>query len=155
MSRHLLTAAALDKPYLQSPVDDLVSFYFVAQWAVVNNNRDFPDPAVVSDELQLLRKLLAGSLSERELATTMIRESLDSEVYGTFAAECQPILQEWDRRLMMLTQDWRRTLKTIGPHIADQHRVYYPLFRKFTDRGVLELLQIVQARFGESLKGVS
>ena len=156
MSNSLLDAAALDKRYLQSPVDDLLSFYYVTQWAAANNNRDFPDSATVSDELKLLRKRLASSFSDRELATsTMTKRPLDPELYGTFAAECQPILQEWDNHLMILMGDWECKLKTIDPDVADQYAVYYPLFREFTDRGAFELLRLVQARFGESLKGVS
>ena len=41
MSDQLLQAMELDVDYLQSPVDDLFSFYFTMQWAAAFNNKKF------------------------------------------------------------------------------------------------------------------
>ena len=156
MSRQLLDAAILNEPYLQSPIDDLLSFFYVAQWAAANNNKDFPDSTAVPDKLELLRNRLGGSLAERELGTsTMTRNDPDPELYGRFLADCQPILQDWDQQLMALVKDWGRRMKTVTPDVGDQYKTYYPLFREFTDRGVLELLQLVQSHFAGSLKGLA
>jgi hypothetical protein len=153
MSDQLLDAAILDKPYLQSPVDDLISFYYVAQWAAVNNTRDFPDPTAVSDELRLLRQRL-GSSSERERGTSMITSGvIRPALYGKFLADCRPILQEWRQKLVTLTNDWAEAIESVAPDVEDQYKTYYPLFCEFTDRGVLEVLELVQLHFAGHLHG--
>jgi len=154
MSRQMLHAAIVNKPYLQSPVDDLNSFYYVAQWAAVNNNTDFPDSTTpIPDELRFLRKCLAGSLADRELGTsTITSEPLDSASYGTFLPHCQLMLQEWHQTLVVLTKDWH-VAKSVTPETAHQYDTYYPRFREFTNRGVLELVELVQKHFPGSLKG--
>jgi hypothetical protein len=157
MSRQLLNAAILDKPYLQSPVDDLLSFYYVSQWAAVNNTKDFAEPiapTAVPDELKLLRQRLGSS--EREDATsTITQDFLDEKSYGAFLVACQPILQEWYEQLKKLMVAWQVRTKNLDPDVAQQYATYYPLFREFTDRGVLELLQLVQSHFAGGLKGLA
>jgi hypothetical protein len=154
MSRQMRHAAIVNKPYLQSPVDDLNSFYYVAQWAAANNNTDFPDSTTpIPDELRFLRKCLAGSLADRELGTsTITSEPLDSASYGTFLPHCQLMLQEWHQTLVVLTKDWH-VAKSVTPETAHQYDTYYPRFREFTNRGVLELVELVQKHFPGGLKG--
>ena len=72
MSDDLLEAAKLDIPYLQSPVDDLWSFYYVAQWAAVFNNVDFPGNTPLPVKLLHLRQLLAGTPVERDSGTRKV-----------------------------------------------------------------------------------
>jgi hypothetical protein len=52
MSDGLLDAIRLDEQYLQSPIDDLWSFYYVVQWAAVFNDVQFASsmpPAMLLD----------------------------------------------------------------------------------------------------------
>jgi hypothetical protein len=156
MSPELLDAAILDKPYLQSPVDDLVSFYYVAQWAAANNTRDFPDSAAVPDELELLRKRLGSSPAEREFGTsTITTRIIRPNLYGSFLVDCQPILQQWHEKLQKLVNDLAAAMESVAPDVADQYKTYHPLFCEFTDRGVLELLELVQLHFAGGLKGLA
>ena len=154
MSCQLLDAAILDEPYLQSPIDDLLSFYYVAQWAATNNNKDIPDSTTVPDKLRLLRDRLGGSLSERETGTVTITSgTMRPTFYGRFLADCQPILQAWNQKLVTLTNDWADAIEHVAPDVEDQYKTYYLLFRELTDRGVLELLELVRLHFAGRLKG--
>ena len=60
MSDDNLTAAACNEDYLQSPVDDLLSFYYTMQWAAVFHNQEFIAKDVPS-KLKLLCKNLLGA----------------------------------------------------------------------------------------------
>jgi len=153
MSRPLLEAATLNRAYLQSPVDDLLSFYYVAQWAAVNNNTYFRGSPPVPDELGLLRDRLGGSLAEGELGTSTITAGrVRPTSYGRFLADCQPILREWHEKLRELVDDWAAAIESVAPDVADQYKTYHPLFCEFTDRGVLEVLEVVQRHFAGHLQ---
>jgi hypothetical protein len=154
MSDGLLTAARLGNHYLQSPVDDLWSFYYVAQWAAVFNNTNFPDSTLPTDDLKDLRDLISGSQYERCSGTRTITDpGLDPTEYGQFLVECSSILREWDSKLRQLTASWKAA-KVNGLTDGDLYNARYPHFRNFTNRGVLELLQLVQQHFG-ALSGPS
>jgi hypothetical protein len=148
MSGGLLKAARLHKPYLQSPVDDLWSFYYVAQWAAVFNKTNFPENTSVPDELTDLRCLIAGSESDRALGTsTVTGPVLDATECGQFLVDCSFPLREWETRLSELTTVWK--LSKVDS-LADCTALYQ-YFRTFTNRGVLELVQLVQKYFPGSL----
>lgn len=146
MSDDMLEAAKLDMPYLQSPVDDLWSFYYVAQWAAVFNNTNFPGDTPVPIKLAELRRLIAGSQADRALGTRKVtRPALDQIEYGQFLADSYCILREWEFKLNQLTADWSTT--KFDHLTADLYDKCYPCFRNFTDRGVLELIQLAQQHF--------
>jgi len=154
MSDGLLKAIRLNKHYLQSPVDDLWSFYYVAQWAAVFNNTNFSESTPVPAELMELRRLIAGSEGDRLLCTREVtRPPLDQTEYGQFLADCCPILREWDSILDRLTTDWK--VAKVDLTNGNLYEARYPYFRNYTNRGVLELLQLVQKHFPSSLSGLS
>jgi hypothetical protein len=146
MSDGLLDAIRLNEQYLQSPIDDLWSFYYVVQQAAVFNNVQFASstpPARLLD----LRRLIGGSQMERAHGKlTIISASLRESECGRFLMECLPILREWDSRLQQLTGDWK-DIEMDGLASGDSYEAYYPHFRDFTMRGVLELTGLVQQHF--------
>src|SRR5258705_1183914 len=87
MSSRLVNTLRTTKPYLHSPVDDLESFYYTAQWAVAFND-GASGGRYNGIELQDFREMIAGS--EREQANAMVRDELcpiPSEAeYGSFFA---------------------------------------------------------------------
>ena len=52
-----------------------------------------------------------------------------------------------------LAADWKAA-KVDGIMNGDIYQARYPYFRSFTNRGVLELLQLVEQYFPESLSGL-
>jgi hypothetical protein len=146
MSDGLLDAIRLDECYLQTPIDDLWSFYYVVQWAAVFNNVQY-STSTPPVRLLDLRHDISGSQKERGFGTrTITGSALSENEYGRFLTDCCPILCEWDSRLRQLTNDWKKV--EIGDSTSgDMFEVYYPCFRDFTMRGVLELLELVQQHF--------
>jgi hypothetical protein len=153
MSDDLLEAAKLDIPYMQSPVDDLWSFYYVAQWAAVFNNVNFSTGTPVPTKLANLRRLIAGSQADRALGTrTITRPPLDQAEYGQFLADCCPILREWESTLDRLTTDWK--VAKVDWTNGNLYEACYPYFWDYTNRGVLEMLQLVQKHFPDIFSSV-
>jgi hypothetical protein len=151
MSKGLLKAATLHRPYLQSPVNDLWSFYYVAQWAAVFNKTKFSGTTNVPATLTDLRLLIAGSSSDRALGTREVTDpGLDRAEYGHFLADCSCVLREWEWTLRQLAADWK-VAKVDELMRGIIYKACHPHFRSFTNRGVLELLQLVQKYFPDTL----
>ena len=70
--------------YLQSPVDDLFSFYFTMQWAAAFNNQKVPNVGAIPPGLNWIRQKLSGSWKDRLVATqTIIKPAeLGEDQYG-------------------------------------------------------------------------
>jgi hypothetical protein len=155
MSDGLLEAARLDKRYLQSPLDDLWSFYYVAQWAAVFNSTKFPDSIHVPAELAELRRLMAGSQYKRALGTRTVTDpGLDGTEYGPFLADSCSFLREWESKLRQLAAEWKAA-KVGSLSDGNLYDACYSYFREYTNRGLLELVQLVQRHFPGSLSGLS
>jgi hypothetical protein len=155
MSGGLLEATKLGIPYMQSPVDDLWSFYYVAQWAAAFNPTHFPADTTVPAKLLNLHCLIAGSESDRALGTlTITGPALDRDEYGQFLSECYPILSQWRSELNQLTTDWKAA-KVDSLTDGGIYQARYPYFRSFTNRGVLELLRLLQQYFPNGFSGLN
>jgi hypothetical protein len=154
MSDGLLKSARLNKSYLQSPIDDLWSFYYVAQWAAVYNDTMYSDPKSIPADLSELRDFIAGDQRARALGRqTVTGPTLDPCEYGQFLVNCSPFLREWELKLNQLTSDWRRD-NVASITNGDRYTSHYPYFRRYTDRGVLELVQLIQQHFPNGLSGL-
>jgi hypothetical protein len=153
MSDDLLETAQLDMPYLQSPIDDLQSFYYVAQWAAVFNNTNFPGNAPIPAKLAQLRRRIAGSQTDRSFVTRKVTNpDLNPTQYGHFLVACCSILNEWDSKLRKLAAKWDAA--EVGSFTdGNLYHECYPHFRDFTDRGILELVQLAQQYFPGRLSG--
>ena len=68
MSDDILVVAEYSRHYLQSPVDDLYSFYYKMQWAAVYHDHEFAAKDIPF-ELKLLRKRLVGTQDNGSFAT--------------------------------------------------------------------------------------
>jgi len=132
------------KPYLHSPVDDLESFYYTAQWAAAFNDGAsggrFNGP-----EIQEFREMIAGG--ERALATIKLPSlfSISTEVeYGPFFARSLPPLVSWWPKLSILHHDWAKVLYGASLHNGEDKEEYLHLnFYIFSYRGVVEYLELV------------
>src|SRR5277367_4041848 len=109
MSDDLLTATERNRPYLQTPVDDLFSLYYTMQWAAVFHNQEFSAGKDIPSDLRALRKEVSGNRSERASATTEIALSTELEVdeYGQFLVDCHPFMRDWHLSLVTLRNNWK------------------------------------------------
>ena len=140
MSDDILTT---ENNYLQSPVDDLFSFYYTMQWAIVFHDREFSTKDVPS-KLKKLRQHLLGNQYERLFTTTQFTSGspLRPREYGSVVAKCQPLLRAWNSELEALRVDWINCQYELeGQEIKAE--IYIPLFLTLAVRGVATLVELV------------
>ena len=143
MSDDILTAGEYGDDYLQSPVDDLFSYYYTMQWAAVFHDREFAATDVPRN-LKMLREHLLGVQNDRSFATTKITTapSVRPREYGSVVAQCHPLLRAWNSELQFLRHDWNECqYKLEGQETKAE--IYIPLFLTFAVRGVATLAELV------------
>ena len=146
MSDGILSAAQSGARYLQSPVDDLYSFYFTMQWAAVFHNVEFATKDVPLN-LEVLRKYLLGNQHNRLFVTSEIIDPLPLKPgeYGSFLAKCQPLLRAWYSEMQNLRVDWYGCRDGLEKQeVTVTGEVYIPLFLTFAVRGVASLAEVVR-----------
>ena len=153
MSSGLLRSIRLSEPYLHSPVDDLESFYYTAQWAAAYNEGS--DAGwIETDHLKTLRTRLSATADIRFQATLLLHRispnsQEDVRKFGTFLPKLQPVFKEWYPSILMLMKSWRAVRDGVGG--ADVSRYYIRHALVFAYRGVADYLKIVH-KYRESLK---
>ena len=143
MSDGILTAAEYHDDYLQSPVDDLFSFYYTMQWAAVFHNQEFSTKDVPS-KLEVSREKLSGTQDNRLLVTSNITalSPLEPDEYGTYLVNCQPMLRAWYSELQVLFFDWKKCRRELQRRETNAE-IYKSLFLTFAVRGVATLAELV------------
>ena len=107
MSDDILNAVEYRHNYLQSPVDDLFSFYYTMQWAAVFRNQEFAAKDIPF-ELKILREKLLGNNRSATTLQITAPSLLFSHEYGLVVAKCHPVLRAWYLELQSLRVDWNR-----------------------------------------------
>ena len=143
MSDDMLTAAEYHLEYLQSPVDDLYSFYYTMQWAAVLHDKEFAHKNIPF-ELKILRGNISGTRKDRSFATHEITypSSISPLKYGSVLTQCQPVLRAWYWKLQGIKEDGEKCLSKLpGPETKAE--IYIPLFSTFALRDVTILAELV------------
>lgn len=125
--------------YLQSPIDDLHSFYYVGQWATLFN-------AHSGDASDFMKGLQNEAINNRDgvrREVLFLNPALNA--LSPFLARCQPILVNWYRSLIELELQWHHAMVACPPPTADAQKYDYfvPLFRKFAVAGILDYYKLV------------
>lgn len=124
------------RSYLQSPLDDLESFYWVALWAVLFN---------VNNQKQ---RSPSENYWQRALVDPGHRYSVPRfPGYHPTDPELSPILQDW----IPILRNWNRSIDAIQMSFLEvpdssegtDGRFYFPEFHRFALRGVAEVLEIL------------
>ncbi|KAJ7220514.1 hypothetical protein GGX14DRAFT_354587 [Mycena pura] len=136
MSMRLLDSVGRDRPYLQSPVDDIQSFYYVAQWAAA-----FNQDGDKFEDVEKIRSGLSGDVDAREAASARIRTlaASDANYVGTFLVRCRPLLHAWNSRLTDLSIDFADARDKSG-----KESWLKIVFQTFAYRGVADFLEVFQ-----------
>ena len=144
MSDDILDAAQIDDDYLQSPVDDLYSFYYTMQWAAVFHNQEFTGKDVPKKLKIFLRDRLLGTRDNRLYCTSQVisLSPLSPLEYGSVLAKCQPVLRAWYSELQTLSAEWKVLQSELKAQETNAE-IYIPLFSTFALRGVATLAEVV------------
>jgi len=115
MSQKLVKVLWSPKSYLHSPVDDLESFYYTAQWAVAFNDGASGEKHD-GDGIREFREMISGE--NRFSATNEVRLEYpnfwEEEEYGAFFANSAALLHPWLRKLDILKADWSLLMAQAG-----------------------------------------
>ena len=145
MSDNVRMALWFTKPYLHSPVDDLHSFCYTAQWAAA-----FNDGATGEKhngmEIQEFREMITDE--RRALAVSTVRDILRpagaKAEYGPFFAQSLALLSPWWTKLALLTGDWHFEMGQVGAlEGKDKEERLRLNFLIFGYRGVREYFELV------------
>ena len=143
MSDDMLTAAEDFLDYLQSPLDDLYSFYYTMQWAAVLHDKEFADKDIPYG-LKKLRQKLSATQMDRLFVTHQITapSSISPLEYGSVLTQCQPVLRAWYWKLQGIKEDWEKCQSKLSGQETNAE-IYIPLFSAFALRGVATLGELV------------
>jgi hypothetical protein len=148
MSEYLLDSVNHGTNKLHSPIDDFFSFYFVAQWAAVFNDREFlgDSSRAIPYFLSTFRSLLAEGDSSRQSAVSKIRDSTYGEdSHGRFLAQCIPFLKEWYISLVNTNAARDNELSFTSYEDSPREKrseTYSALFKELTNQLLIDTLKI-------------
>jgi len=146
MSQNLVNAVRASRPYLHSPVDDLESFYYTAQWAVVFND-GARGGKHNGDGVREFREMISGN--RRSDAILMVLSNHPSfwerreQEYGAFFTNSAALLRPWFEKLNVLIADWKLLVAQakledtkVKEHLIDNFFIY-------SYRGVAEYFELI------------
>ena len=147
MSQHLLNTLRISRPHFHSPVDDLQSFYYTAQWAAAFND-GASGRKYDSNDIREFREMIS---SKNRFAATYIvlsrRYEFWKEVeqaYGPFFTHSAAILHPWLQSLNTLTAEWS-SIPIRAEELDDAKRKEYLVgnFLVYGYRGVGEYFELI------------
>ncbi|KAJ7727972.1 hypothetical protein B0H16DRAFT_1894329 [Mycena metata] len=132
--------------YIQSPADDVQSFFWVMLWAVLFNNMDqkrCPREVAWRAEMEGADVRAKGDFTAR-----LNREEFDPEFsgvkYSAVGVQLFPLLQAWWRKQRELEADWGKVLREAKRISPESHaRFHLHHYHWFALRGVKEFLEIM------------
>ncbi|KAH8087182.1 hypothetical protein BXZ70DRAFT_955894 [Cristinia sonorae] len=141
MSFCALDAIRFKRDYLQTPVDDLASLYWVGQWSVLFNEHCQGD----SEEEESMR---SDAISYRAKVPQDIQSLNDRQTQllstSTVCQDWVPILSDWYQSVAKLESIWARTYDSLVMSRNGRNEdILRPLFNRFALRGVAEMLEVM------------
>jgi hypothetical protein len=90
MSIKLLSSMTDEKDYLQSPMNDFFSFYYVTQWAAVLNNYEFTgtQPNTPAKLSRFRSGLLGSDVGRNTVTLEILLKTLEPSEHGRFLGQC-------------------------------------------------------------------
>ena len=146
MSDQLLRAMERGVGYLQSPVDDLFSFYFTIQWAATFNNKKFPNVEAIPSDLDYLRQDLSGNSRSSAINEIAHPTELEEDQYGQFLVSCHPFLRSWYWSLQALNGEFQKCHSQLQKSkLESESDTYAALFSLFALKGAAQLAELVHS----------
>ncbi|KAJ6567310.1 hypothetical protein DFH09DRAFT_983916 [Mycena vulgaris] len=143
MSLPLQQAMTLGTPYLQSPIDDIESFFWLACWAVLFN-RHTPTQDRSPFEIRWQRRLANGDYDSRSGVVHGISSDVGAGKYSPVTKQLRPLLKEWWRLQDDLRADWQTVIAAVDDVPTHQEAQYYlHYFHLYALRGVKDGLTVL------------
>ncbi|KAJ7163775.1 hypothetical protein C8R43DRAFT_1122744 [Mycena crocata] len=150
MSLRLHQAIRRDDPYVQSPIDDIESFFWLALWATLFN-RHYPSETRSKIETDWQKIIDCADYKEKatfilelgNLSSKAVKQlSLSS---SSITKELLPLLREWWNLQEKLRHNWRETMDWVEevPDLRQRTKIRLDKFRSFAFCGVRDFLQLV------------
>jgi len=147
MSQNLVKVLWSSESYLHSPVDDLESFYYTAQWAAAFNDGASGEKHD-GGGIRRFREMISGDKrydAFREVQTT--RSSVwkrREQEYGAFFVNSTALLHPWLKKLDALIIDWR-SLAAQAEDLEDTKMKEHltDSFLAYGYRGVAEYFELI------------
>ena len=144
MSFKLLETLGVPKPYLHSPVDDLESFYFTAQWALAFND-GASGGKYDGTRIRRFRKITGQNWSEAKfMVQNFLRPDTADAQYGPFFIHFLTFLSRWLEKLAAMGRDRNRAIlraKELSGQDMEKYLGLNSLIYGY--RGVGEYLELV------------
>uniref|UniRef100_A0A0W0GCR8 Fungal-type protein kinase domain-containing protein n=1 Tax=Moniliophthora roreri TaxID=221103 RepID=A0A0W0GCR8_MONRR len=126
-----------DDQYLQSPVDDLHSFFWVTLWAVMFNGLN----RTRSIKEKRWQGQLVNSAASKASVVLELHPSPRSTGNSPITEQMKPLLIEWYDAMQKLNNDWSVVSRL--PDGIEAREWYLLHFHHFAFRGVVETLQLM------------
>ncbi|KAK7033675.1 hypothetical protein VNI00_012675 [Paramarasmius palmivorus] len=141
MSFRLHIAMEDADPHLQSPVDDLHSFFWVVMWAVMFNAN--LKNVVRSKQEKHWQERLAGRACNRMAVPADMASHRHRSDHSPIFKQMVGVLLEWYRTIEKLASDWLEEVLAREPD-EDPDNGWYPThFHLYAYRGAAELLELM------------
>lgn len=128
-------------PYLQCPVDDMESFYWVALWVSLRNKT----VGTPTEEEQKWRKGLRGTTLERTGVSHEVGAPIapaDVQKFNPILRSLWPLLATWRDNLAALRAEWKNHLLSVGNGPQDTSILHFDIFAY---KGALTFLRELEA----------
>lgn len=140
-----------NSPYIQSPVDDLESFFYTTLWAVLFNIHNTPN--------QEWRENLKGTLKDRNhVVLKLLYERPDEfEPQPPIIMEAVPVLYEWRGKLNLLRKQMNKRSQAfgVGGRPVDNPKIVEWNWHVTAVNGVCDFLEILKSHRQELQSMVS
>ena len=142
MSESLQKAMNRNTPYLQSPVDDLHSFYWVAQWVVLFNTYNKSRRSELEHEWQ--RDISDGDVTSKPSVARDIKQVYPKSGHSPITMEWAVFLKEWYNTLEKLSNDWIEEVVSDEAAIGTEAAGFFQKkFHIFAFRGLVDFMEVV------------
>ncbi|RPD53233.1 hypothetical protein L226DRAFT_563965 [Lentinus tigrinus ALCF2SS1-7] len=146
MSVFVRSAMEAKESYLQSPVDDLLSFWYTVLWATLFNPdalKDLNHPTLVN-QVKKWRKAIAGTTEERESVVSYLAFGrIASSAHSVLLKVMAPLLVMWYTSLAELGEQFLLAFKG-----CTEPRQKLLVFYRFAYEGVAEYAELLHERRG-------
>lgn len=141
MSLRLLEAMENNSSLLQSPLDDLWSFFWTALWATLTN-RHHPNQTDMEKNWRL-QLCAGGAFREKVAALIKMNSTLEKKQgYSPILRQMAPLLRRWYTSLNEMGPRWTEELDTVEEKgNADAGALM--LFHKFAYGGMLDIVRMI------------
>lgn len=145
MSLNLHDAMVNGSKYLQSPIDDIESFFWLACWGVLFNTHT-SNQARSNVESKWQGYLASAQYSSKTSLVRELRRQISTKGFSPISTQLLPLLKDWWTAQERLDLRWAEMLASAEdmPQSDERNVFYLKKFHLFALFGVKEFLSLAQ-----------